>query len=46
MNQETSQHHSPASAFSQEPVVVELSLEEIAAVAGGPQILNDSVLPP
>lgn len=46
MKQETLQHHSPAQVSDQEAVVLELSLEEVEAVAGGPQITNDSFQPP
>ncbi|ALV04833.1 hypothetical protein DES44_3661 [Roseateles depolymerans] len=46
MKQETIQHDSPAAVSDPDAVVVELSLEDIASVSGGPQITNDSFQPP
>lgn len=46
MKQETSQHLSPALVSDQEMWVVELSMKDIETVSGGPQIINDGVLPP
>ncbi len=46
MEQETLQHQSPTPNAGRESVVIELTLEDVESVAGGPQITNDSFQPP
>lgn len=45
MTQETLQHQSPAHLSDQEAEVTQLSLEDLEAVSGGPQITNDGFQP-
>lgn len=46
MKHENLQHQPPGLISDQETVIVELSLEHLESVSGGPQITNDGFQPP
>lgn len=46
MKQDASQHHDSETVSEQDTAIIELSLEEIESVSGGPQITNDGYQPP
>ncbi len=46
MTPDTLEHRLPEIISDQEPVLVELSVKEVEAVAGGPQVTNDDITRP
>ncbi|ALV04832.1 hypothetical protein [Roseateles depolymerans] len=40
------EHPLPETISDEDTVIIELSLEDIASIAGGPQVTNDGIMPP
>ncbi len=45
MTHEALEHHLPEICSDEDMVIIELSLENIASIAGGPQVTNDGIMP-
>lgn len=46
MTQKALENHLPQIISDENPAIIELSLKDIAPIAGGPQVTNDEITPP